>query len=207
MTATVTLDSAFRVAPVPRRLFGSFVEHMGRCVYGGIYEPDHPSADADGFRTDVAELVGDLGVTVIRYPGGNFLSGYNWEDGIGPTARTAGSSRPGMEGRRDQPGRASTSSSAGRGRWAVSRWWPSTLEHGESKRPVTCSSTSTIRAARTGPTCAPRTAAPNPMACASGVSATSWTDRGRSGTRPPTSTDASPPRSPGRCAASIHRSN
>jgi alpha-N-arabinofuranosidase len=85
-TATVTLDAAFRVAPVPRRLFGSFVEHMGRCVYGGIYEPHHPTADADGFRQDVAELARRLGVTVVRYPGGNFVSGYDWVDGIGPAA-------------------------------------------------------------------------------------------------------------------------
>jgi alpha-N-arabinofuranosidase len=73
-----------QVGPVHRRLFGSFVEHMGRCVYGGIYEPGHPSADAQGFRTDVLALVRELGVTTVRYPGGNFVSGYRWEDGVGP---------------------------------------------------------------------------------------------------------------------------
>ncbi|RKS77385.1 alpha-N-arabinofuranosidase [Motilibacter peucedani] len=83
-SASLTLDPAFRVAEVDPRLFGSFVEHMGRCVYTGIYEPEHPSADAHGFRTDVADLVRDLGVPIVRYPGGNFVSGYNWEDGIGP---------------------------------------------------------------------------------------------------------------------------
>src|SRR5690242_15727436 len=57
---------------------------MGRCVYTGIYEPDHPEADEHGFRQDVAGLVRDLGVPIVRYPGGNFVSGYNWEDGIGP---------------------------------------------------------------------------------------------------------------------------
>ena len=82
--ARVVLDGAYRVGPVPRRLFGSFVEHMGRCVYGGIYEPGHPAADADGFRTDVAELTRELGVSLVRYPGGNFVSGYDWRDGIGP---------------------------------------------------------------------------------------------------------------------------
>ncbi|MDA2814663.1 alpha-N-arabinofuranosidase [Nocardiopsis sp. RSe5-2] len=82
--AELTLDPAFTVAPVHRRLFGSFVEHMGRCVYTGIYEPDHPSADADGLRTDVAALIRELGVTTVRYPGGNFVSGYRWEDGVGP---------------------------------------------------------------------------------------------------------------------------
>ncbi|MEU3255516.1 alpha-N-arabinofuranosidase [Streptomyces sp. NPDC006997] len=83
-TARLTLDPAFRVGSVDRRLFGSFVEHMGRCVYTGIYEPGHPTADADGFRTDVLDLVRELGVTVVRYPGGNFVSNYRWEDGVGP---------------------------------------------------------------------------------------------------------------------------
>ncbi|MFN8518425.1 MAG: alpha-N-arabinofuranosidase [Chloroflexota bacterium] len=72
------------IGPVSRRLFGSFVEHMGRAVYGGLYEPGHPTADAHGFRGDVLALVRELGVTVVRYPGGNFVSGYRWEDGVGP---------------------------------------------------------------------------------------------------------------------------
>jgi alpha-N-arabinofuranosidase len=83
-SARMVLDPSFTVAELDRRVFGSFVEHMGRAVYGGIYEPDHPTADGDGFRADVLELVRELGVTVIRYPGGNFVSGYDWEDGVGP---------------------------------------------------------------------------------------------------------------------------
>ncbi|WP_315093723.1 alpha-N-arabinofuranosidase [uncultured Cellulomonas sp.] len=82
--ARVVLDRDFVVGPVPRRIFGSFVEHMGRCVYTGIYEPGHPAADEHGFRRDVLDLVKELGATVIRYPGGNFVSGYAWEDGVGP---------------------------------------------------------------------------------------------------------------------------
>jgi alpha-L-arabinofuranosidase len=82
--ARASIDPAFVVAPVNRRLFGSFVEHMGRCVYTGIYEPGHPTADDDGLRGDVLELVRELGVTTVRYPGGNFVSGYRWEDGVGP---------------------------------------------------------------------------------------------------------------------------
>ena len=85
-SASFSLDPAFTIAPVSRRTFGSFVEHMGRCVYTGIYEPSHPTADADGFRQDVLALTRELGVTVVRYPGGNFVSGYRWEDGIGPVA-------------------------------------------------------------------------------------------------------------------------
>nr|WP_274637035.1 alpha-N-arabinofuranosidase [Microbacterium bovistercoris] len=81
--AHLTIDPHFTVGPINRRLFGSFVEHLGRCVYDGIYEPGHESADADGFRTDVIDLVRELGVSTIRYPGGNFVSGYRWEDGIG----------------------------------------------------------------------------------------------------------------------------
>jgi alpha-N-arabinofuranosidase len=82
--AQLTIDPAFRIAPVRRRTFGTFVEHLGRCVYTGIYEPGHPTADADGFRGDVLELTRELGVSTVRYPGGNFVSGYRWEDGIGP---------------------------------------------------------------------------------------------------------------------------
>jgi alpha-N-arabinofuranosidase len=82
--AHLTLDPAFTVGAVDRRLFGSFVEHLGRCVYDGIYEPGHPLADERGFRKDVLELVRELGVTTLRYPGGNFVSGYRWEDGVGP---------------------------------------------------------------------------------------------------------------------------
>jgi alpha-N-arabinofuranosidase len=83
-TARFTLDPAFTVGAVDPRLFGSFVEHLGRCVYTGIHEPGHPSADEAGLRTDVLELVRELGVTAIRYPGGNFVSGYKWEDSVGP---------------------------------------------------------------------------------------------------------------------------
>lgn len=80
----ISLHPAFTVGPLNRRLFGTFVEHMGRCVYTGIYEPTHATADEFGFRQDVAELVRELGPTIVRYPGGNFVSNYRWEDGVGP---------------------------------------------------------------------------------------------------------------------------
>jgi alpha-N-arabinofuranosidase len=82
--ADLTLHPSFAVGPVDRRLFGGFVEHLGRHVYDGIHEPGHPTAGTDGFRRDVIELVKELGVTTIRYPGGNFVSNYRWEDGVGP---------------------------------------------------------------------------------------------------------------------------
>lgn len=81
--STITVNGAQPIGPVHRRLFGGFVEHMGRGVYGGVYDPEHPSADEEGFRRDVIELVRELGMTVFRYPGGNFVSGFKWEDGIG----------------------------------------------------------------------------------------------------------------------------
>jgi alpha-N-arabinofuranosidase len=84
LNAKLIVDRDFVVSELDRRMFGTFVEHMGRCVYGGIYEPGHETADEDGFRGDVLELTRELGTTIVRYPGGNFLSGYNWEDGVGP---------------------------------------------------------------------------------------------------------------------------
>ncbi|HSK68616.1 MAG TPA: alpha-L-arabinofuranosidase, partial [Candidatus Limnocylindria bacterium] len=82
--ARMVLDRDFAVGQVDKRLYGSFIEHLGRAVYGGIYEPGHPAADALGFRRDVLDLVKPLGMSVIRYPGGNFVSGFNWEDSVGP---------------------------------------------------------------------------------------------------------------------------
>src|SRR5688500_12832800 len=84
LTSRIVVDRDFVLSPLDRRVFGTFVEHLGRCVYGGIYEPGHPTADAHGFRGDVLALTRELGPTIVRYPGGNFLSGYNWEDGVGP---------------------------------------------------------------------------------------------------------------------------
>lgn len=83
-SAEVLLDRDFIIGETDRRLFGAFVEHLGRCVYGGLFEPGHPEADEHGFRRDVLALVKELAPTVMRYPGGNFVSGYDWEDGVGP---------------------------------------------------------------------------------------------------------------------------
>ena len=81
---TVILEKDYRISEIDDRLYGAFVEHLGRAIYGGVYEPGHPTADSDCFREDVAELVRELNVPIVRYPGGNFVSGYNWEDGVGP---------------------------------------------------------------------------------------------------------------------------
>ncbi len=76
------VDRNFTVGKVSDMLFGSFIEHLGRAVYTGIYEPGHPEANERGFRKDVIDLIRELNVSIVRYPGGNFVSGYNWEDGV-----------------------------------------------------------------------------------------------------------------------------
>ena len=87
MKAKITVHPAYTVGDVDPRIFGSFIEHLGRAVYEGIYQPDSPFADEDGFRKDTLELVRELNVPVVRYPGGNFVSGYKWEDGTGDKSK------------------------------------------------------------------------------------------------------------------------
>ena len=82
--AKITINPEFTIGVTDKRLFGSFLEHLGRAIYTGVYQPDSPLADEDGFRSDVIDLVRELNVPVVRYPGGNFVSGYDWTDGIGP---------------------------------------------------------------------------------------------------------------------------
>jgi alpha-N-arabinofuranosidase len=80
----VIVDSARRISAIDRNIFGSFLEQLGRAIYTGIYDPGSKLSDANGFRTDVMKEVRELGVPIIRYPGGNFVSGYHWLDGVGP---------------------------------------------------------------------------------------------------------------------------
>lgn len=87
MKAKLTANKAFRIGTVDPRIYGSFVEHMGRNIYGGIYEPSHPKSDSQGFRDDVRELIRQLNIPLLRYPGGNFVSGYHWEDGTGDRSK------------------------------------------------------------------------------------------------------------------------
>ncbi len=82
--AKMVIDKEYKIDDIDKNLYGSFIEHLGRAIYTGIYQPGHPSADNDGFRKDVIELVKELQVPIIRYPGGNFVSNYYWEDGVGP---------------------------------------------------------------------------------------------------------------------------
>lgn len=80
----IVCNEKYVTGEIDSRLYGSFLEHMGRVIYHGVYEPEHANADEEGFRKDVLQAVKDLGVTAVRYPGGNFVSGYHWEDGVGP---------------------------------------------------------------------------------------------------------------------------
>src|SRR5471030_2168767 len=81
--AKMVIDKYFKIAQIDKRIYGSFIEHLGRAVYGGIYQPNHMSANESGFRKDVMELVKELNVPIIRYPGGNFVSNFFWEDSVG----------------------------------------------------------------------------------------------------------------------------
>jgi alpha-N-arabinofuranosidase len=85
--ASITLDPERQIGAISPLLFGGFAEHMGRCIYGGVYDPGSPHADARGFRRDVLAALKELNFRIIRYPGGNFLSGYHWQDGVGPRAQ------------------------------------------------------------------------------------------------------------------------
>ncbi len=84
LSAKIKIDIDRKIGDIDRNLFGNFTEHLGRCIYGGIYDPASPQANADGFRNDVIKATKALGVSIVRWPGGNFSSGYHWMDGIGP---------------------------------------------------------------------------------------------------------------------------
>ena len=84
MQVSITAVKDFKISKIDKRIYGSFLEHLGRAIYEGIYEPDHPDSDENGFRQDVMKLITDLNMPTVRYPGGNYISSFNWEDSIGP---------------------------------------------------------------------------------------------------------------------------
>ena len=110
MDYTLTVDPARALGEVNPLVFGHFIEHLGRCIYGGVYEPGSPLADERGFRTDVLAAMRKIGVPVLRWPGGNFASNYHWEDGIGPRATSArrASTWPGSASSRTRSARTSS---------------------------------------------------------------------------------------------------
>ena len=84
MKSQITAIKDYTIGSIDKRIYGSFLEHLGRAIYEGIYEPEHPKADENGFRKDVMELITDLNMPAVRYPGGNYISSFNWEDSVGP---------------------------------------------------------------------------------------------------------------------------
>src|SRR5205823_10395234 len=84
IVAEIRIDPARRIGTVDRRIFGGFAEHLGRCIYGGVFDEGSPLADERGFRRDVLEAARALRMPLLRWPGGNFVSGYHWADGVGP---------------------------------------------------------------------------------------------------------------------------
>ena len=84
MKAKIYVDKHFQIAPIDDRIYSSFIEHLGREVYGGIVDENSCNADENGFRTDVIDLVKEMQLKLVRYPGGNFVSALDWEDTIGP---------------------------------------------------------------------------------------------------------------------------
>lgn len=82
--ASVTVNTEIPGTTYDPMIFGGFIEHFNRQIYGGVYDPGSPLADKEGFRTDVIEALKELRITVVRWPGGCFVDGYHWQDGIGP---------------------------------------------------------------------------------------------------------------------------
>ncbi len=99
---TVAIDPRRALGQVDRRIYGGFVEHLGRCIYGGLYEPGSGLSDDRGFRADVLSLLKELRLSVLRWPGGNFVSNYHWIDGVGPR-QPASAPRCGLGRDRVQP--------------------------------------------------------------------------------------------------------
>ncbi len=165
-TTRVYLDSRRTMPPLDHNIFGSFLEHLGRAIYEGIYDPGSRLADSSGFRTDVADEIKHLGVPIVRYPGGNFVSGYNWLDGVGPKQ-----DRPRVL---DRAWNSSNSNQFGTNEFLG---WCKAV----GTEPLMGLNFGTGTAA-SGAICAASTASPNLTTSSTGASATKWTAHGRSAT-------------------------
>jgi hypothetical protein len=173
-TAEMHIEKDFEISRTDDRLFSSFLEHLGRAIYSGIYEPGHPEADENGFRKDVLALVRELHVDSVRYPGGNFLSGYDWKDGIGPKEqrprrldlawKTIESNQFGIDEFYDWSCKAGTKIMARR------------------RKQASLSNTAIFPAGLTGAICVQKTGTKIPCALSSGVLAMRWMESGRSAT-------------------------
>ena len=198
-TAKVILDRDYVIGRIDPRLYGSFIEHLGRAVYGGIYEPGHPMADEQGFRRDVLEMVRRLQVPVVRYPGGNFVSGFHWEDSVGPVS--------GRPKRLDLAWFTTETNAVGLHEFADwARKADSQVMYAvnlgtrgpENARDIVgiSSSTPITPVAACIQTCASPTGRRTRWGSNSGALATRWTDPGRWDRRPPMNTAVSPTKPP-----------
>ncbi len=180
LKARVYLDTNRTISPISPLLFSGFAEHMGRSIYEGIYDPASPHADERGLRNDVMAALRELNFRAMRYPGGNFLSGYRWLDGVGPKDQ-----RP---RRRDLAWQSIETNQFGTNEFmefckAVNTEPMLGGQHGHRARfrmPPIWSNTAMRPPAHNMPTCAPRTATPIRMGSNIGVSATRWMAPGRS---------------------------
>ena len=195
--ATIKLDLDRRLGTVDRRILSGFAEHLGRCIYGGIYDEGSPLADANGFRTDVIEAVKALKPPILRWPGGNFVSGYHWTDGIGPKDK-----RP---RRLELAWHSEESNRFGTDEFlqfcdlvGAEPYLCANMGSAQWTRPRPGSSTATEPATRPGRSSGARTGTRSRTRSATGGSATRCTARGRSGRCRPRTTSsalASSPRS------------
>src|SRR6266478_4236012 len=163
--ARLYIDTRRTRATLDRNVFGSFLEHLGRAIYEGIYDPGSAQSDSNGFRKDVLEEIRRLNVPIVRYPGGNFVSGYNWLDGVGPKQE-----RPRVL---DRAWNSLNSNQFGTNEflaWCSAagtqplRWWNIVMSRRE----------------RAGAICGGSTALRSRIACSIGAWETKWTGRGRS---------------------------
>ena len=184
--AKLTIEKDFQISKIDKRIYGSFIEHLGRAVYGGIWQPGHPTADEDGFRRDVLDLVRELQVPIVRYPGGNFVSNFYWEDSVGPVE--------------DRPKRLELA-------WRSTE--PNYIGINEFAKWAKKADTQIMQAVNLGTrgieaACnlleycnhPSSTASKTRTTSRSGASATKWTARGKPATRPPTNTATLPMRPP-----------
>jgi hypothetical protein len=181
---TIAIDSQRSLGQLDRRIFGGFVEHLGRCIYGGLYEENTTLSDPRGFRSDVLTLLKDLRLSVLRWPGGNFVSNYHWQDGVGP-----------KESRPVRPDLAWGGTESNR--FGTDEFIEYCAELGAE--PYIClnmGSTATLPGAPTGLTAAGPTATPALTASPGGGSATRSTGSGRSGHCPPRNTSPRRPAGP-----------
>ena len=177
--ATIKIDPERRIGTVDRRIFGQFIEHLGRCIYGGIFDEGSSLSDAHGFRKDVLDAARALQVPLLRWPGGNFVSGYHWTDGIGPREQRA--RRIELAWHSEESNRFGTDEFIEYCRvLGTEPYICVNMGSGSLTRLRRGSSTATVRRIPTGPTCGARMDTKSPIMSSTGASAMRCTVPGRS---------------------------